>query len=242
MTRGVRCPCSAGCAATSGRLGIRPATSVRRRGPAVRASVPAGVAGLCMTFDPSRSPGRALPWTDLTCDLGIWNRTTPPTAPLPPRPDGEGLMPLLPWRPSATPVALAVGAVVAVYAWWATGLPPFTAGASLAVGLPVLALIGVALAVGPRRHGGSGPSNRPTSDPTGLRTAFPWLMILLAALTLEGVGLALGGRSAAVPTLSTVVDHALAWHAVRFALFCGWLAAGWVPALRSVLGSGRSGV
>jgi hypothetical protein len=52
------------------------------------------------------------------------------------------------------------------------------------------------------------------------------------AFALEVAGLALGGRSSAVPTLSTVVDHALAWHAVRFVLFLAWLALGWAPVVR----------
>jgi hypothetical protein len=44
---------------------------------------------------------------------------------------------------------------------------------------------------------------------------------------LEIVALARGGRSATVPTLSTVVDHALAWHLARLLLFAGWLLIGW---------------
>ena len=58
-----------------------------------------------------------------------------------------------------------------------------------------------------------------------------WIFIfpILLAVGLEAVGLALGGRSAGVPTLSTVIDHALGRHGVRFVLFLGWLAVGWAP-------------
>ena len=52
---------------------------------------------------------------------------------------------------------------------------------------------------------------------------------------LEAVGLALGGRSADVPTLSTVVDHALGWHLTRLLLFVGWLLIG-----RGLVGLGHS--
>jgi hypothetical protein len=54
-----------------------------------------------------------------------------------------------------------------------------------------------------------------------VRWALPWLLVALAAAGLEGLGLALGGRSKTVPTLSTMIDHALAWHALRLILFCG---------------------
>ncbi|MGO8869830.1 MAG: hypothetical protein ACLQPH_00245 [Acidimicrobiales bacterium] len=126
-------------------------------------------------------------------------------------------------------VAAFGGAVVLAYAWWATGVPPFTNGAYAAVGIPVLAL---ALLVVVGRPGDHPPGSR-SAAPTGrVGGSLPWLALALVALSLEAAGLALGGRSTAVPTLSTVVDHALAWHAVRFALFCGWLAAGFGPLVR----------
>jgi hypothetical protein len=55
---------------------------------------------------------------------------------------------------------------------------------------------------------------------------------------LEGLGLALGGRSKTVPTLSTVIDHALAWHALRLILFCGWLLIGSMPVIQIARGKG----
>ena len=127
---------------------------------------------------------------------------------------------------------VAGAAAAATAAWWVTGLSPFTITAYVAVGLPVAAL--VAVVVG--HSFGLGHSTvKPW--PATLRSVFPWLALLALGLGLEALGLALGGRSASVPTLSTVVDHALAWHGLRFVLFCGWLATGWVPALRWAFGA-----
>jgi len=121
----------------------------------------------------------------------------------------------------------------AIYAWWATGVPPFTLRAYIAVGLPALMLL-VAALIGPS----SGRVEAiPATLPSGAsrpQRVFPWVILLVLALSLEGLGLALGGRSQAVPTLSTVIDHALSRHVVRFILFCAWLAAGWAPLLRLI--------
>ena len=110
-------------------------------------------------------------------------------------------------------------AAAAGYGWWATGVRPFTTAAYLAVAVPV-----VVVAV---TGWWSGRHRLPAPPPVpGLRGAAPWLALALAGLGLEIAGLALGGRSARLPTLSTVVDHALAWHATRLALFVLWAALG----------------
>ena len=121
---------------------------------------------------------------------------------------------------------MAATAVAAVYAWWATGTRPFTLSAYVAVGLPVV-LVGVT-AVGPK---GSGASRPPRHHPKGRWGASPWFVLLALAVGLECAALALGGRSTDVPTLSTVVDHALGSHAARFLLFSLWLAVGCTPVL-----------
>ncbi len=129
--------------------------------------------------------------------------------------------------PSAVGVAGLV--ITALYAYWATGLEPFTGLAYIAVGIPVVLLAGVAVIGGapePRDNG------MPRAGEITLRSVLPWLVLLFVAAGLEGLGLALGGRSTTVPTLSTVIDHALAWHPVRFVLFCGWLAVGGGPVVR----------
>jgi hypothetical protein len=120
-------------------------------------------------------------------------------------------------------------------AWWVTGLRPFTTTVYVAVGLPVAALVVVVVVVRPRGLNHS--IGKPRDATVTLRSIFPWVVLLTLGIGLEGVGLTLGGRSAGVPTLSTVVDHALVWHGLRFVLFCGWLAVGWVSVLRSALGT-----
>ncbi len=117
---------------------------------------------------------------------------------------------------------------VSAYAWWATGVAPFTTGAYLAVALPVAGLVVAALVL-PAPPRWRRPADRPWYR------ALPWIGLLAVAVAIETAGLALGGRSTGVPTLSTVVDHALAWHAVRFVLFLAWLALGWAPVARQAV-------
>jgi len=127
-----------------------------------------------------------------------------------------------------------VGAAgVVAYAWWATGLQPFTTPAYVAVGLPVagLAVVAVVGRPGSRFAAGAAVDARGVGR-LQLRSTFPWVVLLLLAVGLEVAGLALGGRSAEVPTLSTVIDRALGWHGARLALFLGWLAVGWAPVAR----------
>jgi hypothetical protein len=127
---------------------------------------------------------------------------------------------------------MGVLAAVAAYSWWATGLAPFTTSSYVAVFLPVAGLA-TAACVLPSPSRSASRSDRP-GRPGGSPwyRALPWVALLVVAFALEAAGLALGGRSSAVPTLSTVVDHALAWHAVRFVLFLAWLAFGWAPLVR----------
>jgi hypothetical protein len=128
---------------------------------------------------------------------------------------------------------------IAAYAWWATGLHAFTVGSYVAVGLPVAPLVAVVLVDRPDDSDADGSYAGGEGPEIGLRSAFPWLLLLAIAIGLEAWGLALGGRSTSVPTFSTVVDHAMAWHVVRFVLFCGWLAVGWAAVIRASLRSHR---
>ena len=128
---------------------------------------------------------------------------------------------------------IVLAAAVIGYAWWATGVPPFTVRAYVAVGAPTILLLVIGVLDSVIGAGGMAPS-APQQEPLHLRRSLPWVFLLLLAVGLEGAGLALGGHSGAVPTLSTVIDHALAGHAVRFMLFCGWLGAGWAPFLRAI--------
>ncbi len=132
-----------------------------------------------------------------------------------------------PGQPRRWSTTAATGAMV-VYAWWATGLVPFTGRAYLAVALPSLVLIVAYGLVG--GWGGTGSAvagyYRQRTGEATLADAVPWLVILFAGLTVEAVGLLLGGRSPIVPTLSTTVDHLLVTHVGRFALFAIWLLIG----------------
>ena len=116
---------------------------------------------------------------------------------------------------------LLVTAGLVAYGYWATGRAPFGASAYVAVGIP----IGLATAAALVGRGWSPPRRTPVL--VTVRSAWPWLLIGGLMVGLEIVALALGGRSATVPTLSTVVDHALAWHLARLLLFAGWLIIGW---------------
>jgi hypothetical protein len=118
---------------------------------------------------------------------------------------------------------------VAGYAYWATELRPFTVSAYVAVGIPVAVVGCVAAFDGPARG-----QRAQGAAMVGLRWVLPWLLVALLAAGLEGLGLALGGRSTTVPTMSTVIDHGLAWHAARLALFCGWLLIGSAPLIRTM--------
>jgi hypothetical protein len=116
-------------------------------------------------------------------------------------------------------VLVAVG-----YAWWATGREPFSAIAYGAVALPVAIAVAASVTMPARRRRDA--AERTVAGRSQVAT-LPWVLFLVCGLALEGLGLALGGRSAAVPTLSTVVDHALRWHWSRFVLFVLWLWVGW---------------
>jgi hypothetical protein len=129
------------------------------------------------------------------------------------------------------PFAVGVSAGLVAFSWWATELHPFTATAYLVIGATIAAIALAAFAV-----------DRPRQDshlegaPLGAHAVTPWIALAVAAVVLEAAGLELGGRSRTVPTLSTVIDHALVTHVARFALFVGWLAIGLVPILRAILG------
>jgi hypothetical protein len=127
-------------------------------------------------------------------------------------------------RSSRIAIGIAI-VITGAYGWWLAGLQPFTTAAYISIAIPT-ALVAAALAL-PRKardttRGGRG-HNWPT--PSG-RQLLPLMTVLLLGLGLEIAGLALGGRSALVPTLSTVLDHALRWHLVRCLLVLAWLAAG----------------
>jgi hypothetical protein len=127
------------------------------------------------------------------------------------------------------------GVLVGVaYAWWATGIAPFTALSYVLVAAPVTALVASYTAMGalaPHR-GDIGHRYRRCAGDASLKNAAAWLAVLVGAAALESLGLALGGRSRSVPTLSTMVDHLLVTHVGRWLLFVAWLWVGATALLR----------
>jgi hypothetical protein len=120
--------------------------------------------------------------------------------------------------------------MLAALAWWAAGLRPFTATIYAAIGVAIAAVMIAAFTIDPPRN-----ALRMGLAPLGSRAVAPWATIAIAALILEGVGLVLGGRSRTVPTLSTVVDHALVSHGARAAICLAWLMVGFAPIARSLM-------
>lgn len=128
-----------------------------------------------------------------------------------------------------------LAAVLAIaYAWWDTGVAPFTALSYTLIALPSLAAVTLYASRGAFSRHRADLTNyyRTRARRVSFSSAAPWLVVLLAAVALEAVGLALGGRSLSVPTLSTTVDHLLRWHWERGVLCTVWLLVGASPLWR----------
>jgi hypothetical protein len=122
-------------------------------------------------------------------------------------------------RIRANPRRAAAWSAVAVFAWFAGGLDSFTAAADVAVALPVLLLLGVAVLAPPRR--------KPAPRRVPPRGWLPWLVPILGFCALEVVDKWVFGSLPAHPTWSDLMDPVLAWRPARAAAVLVWLAAGW---------------
>jgi hypothetical protein len=121
-----------------------------------------------------------------------------------------------------------------LYAWWASGVAPFTTLAYVLIAIPSLLMVvsyGTLGAFSPRRVDIARYYRRRSED-ASFATTSPWLALLVASVVLEAAGLALGGRSRDVATLSTAVDHLLVAHWGRGLLYLAWLAIGASPIYR----------
>jgi len=107
---------------------------------------------------------------------------------------------------------------VAVYAWVGAGFPSLTWQATVAVLLPGAAVL-LRGTVGP-------PPERPPAPHVGRRAVLVWSVPFGAFCLLEIVNDLLGSTWEH-PTLSVLLDPALARHDVRAAALFSWLAAGW---------------
>jgi hypothetical protein len=120
---------------------------------------------------------------------------------------------------------------VLVYAWFATGVRPFTAPAYLFIAIPSLAALLLYASFGGFSTNRVDVADyyRHRSLHATWRSVAPWIAVAVLAIALETVGLALGGRSPHAPTLSTTVDHLLVDHWERCVLFVVWIAVGARP-------------
>jgi hypothetical protein len=127
-----------------------------------------------------------------------------------------------------------IGPVIVAYAWWVTGVAPFTSTSYVLVAVPwILAVVAYAREgyFVPRRSDVATYYRQRALGVTWSNTT-AWLVIGGVAVVLEFVGLALGGHSNRVPTLSGAADHLLVTHIARCALFCAWIAVATWPLIR----------
>lgn len=109
--------------------------------------------------------------------------------------------------------------------WWVTALPPFSAGATVAVLAFGTAEIAVAEARRRRRrpHRPSGAGRQPVLP----RFAYvPWVLSIAGLAAWELFELFSLPRSAH-PTISSMVDPLLAHHLLRGLAFAAWAWLGW---------------
>jgi hypothetical protein len=116
----------------------------------------------------------------------------------------------------AVRLVLAVG--LAIYAWWAVGLAPFSAEATAAVVLAGMA----AMAVGGRERRRRSPTD---GDVSGI---VPWAA-LAAVVGAWQLAAYLQHPRAGHPTVSSLANELLDSHPARAAAFLVWIAAaGWL--------------
>jgi hypothetical protein len=129
---------------------------------------------------------------------------------------------------------VAVSGVLVGYAWATTSVAPFSAFSYLLVATPCVAFIASYARLGglSKRHVEVTEFYATKASGVTISSVAPWIALLIAAVTLEVVGLSLGGRSTSVPTLSTAVDELLAVRWERFLICAAWLFAGALPLRR----------
>jgi hypothetical protein len=125
-------------------------------------------------------------------------------------------------------------AVLGGYSWITAGVAPFTTSSYILVAIPcaVVVLAYVVMGGFATTRVDVGASYEEASLHVTLASVVPWIALLLVAVALELLGLALGGRSTSVPTLSTTVDHVLVRHWERALVCFAWLVVGALPLRR----------
>ena len=134
--------------------------------------------------------------------------------------------------------------VLGAYSWVTAGVAPFTTASYVLVAVPCAVVVVAFVASGglSTTRVDVRASRVERHRHVTLASVVPWIALLLVAVTLEVLGLALGGRSTSVPTLSTTVDHLLAHRWERGLVCFTWLVVAVVPlrGLRRSIATGRS--
>jgi hypothetical protein len=130
--------------------------------------------------------------------------------------------------------AVVAVAVLSGYAWVAAGTAPYSTISYVLVAIPCVAVTVAYSAMGGLSldHSDVRAYYQHRAAGASLSTVAPWIAVLTAAVLLEAAGLLLGGRSTSVPTLSTTVDHLLAFRWERCLLCLAWLLVGAIPLIR----------
>ncbi len=113
-----------------------------------------------------------------------------------------------------------VGIAVIVYAWFSTGLRPFTVPIDVAVGIPVLIVLGVSWR-GSRLGALSPPEPRPA------RSGLVVWASLTGALAAWELAAYVASPRHAHPTLSSISDDITSGHPARAVVFAVWVVLGW---------------
>ncbi len=109
--------------------------------------------------------------------------------------------------------ALLLVALAVTYAWWVSGLRPFTWPALVAVGLAAVATVGL------------GARQREEAAPAVPDGALVWAVLLALVAGWELAAYVQHPR-ADHPTLSSLANEVLDWRPARAGAFLGWGAAG----------------
>jgi hypothetical protein len=114
-----------------------------------------------------------------------------------------------------------VGIAVLVYAWFSTGLRPFTVPIDVAVGVPILIVLAVSW-----RWSRLGALTRP--EPRPARSGLVVWAVLVGALAVWELAAYVASPRQAHPTLSSISDNVTSGHPTRALVFAVWVVLGWI--------------